>query len=133
MGVDLYADLLCGAGADEPQSDGRTFLQRVLAGEFGPFEPPEGGNPDLEVFFAEGRQRWPFAVRTARDEYADDPAAALGTTVVGVELAQAASRDQATAGGFTEAELQAAMAQAAAALRKVGIDRVALWLVQGSS
>lgn len=129
MGVDLYADLLCGAGAEEPQSDGRTFLQRVLAGEFGAFKAPADGRPDLEAFFTEGGRRWPFEVRTARD----DLEGSIGATVVGIPLAQAASRGDPVAGGFTEADLRAAVESAAARLRTVGIDRVALWLVQGCS
>src|SRR5688572_1085785 len=90
MGVDLYVDLLCGADARERQSDGRTFLERVVAGEFGAFTPPPDGSPDLEVFFSKDGKRWPFAVRTARDEHSDDPEGSLGASVVGIPLAQAA-------------------------------------------
>ncbi len=125
--------LLYGADVREQGVDGRSFADRVAAGEFGPFDSDGSAEESLESHFVEKGQPSPQAnwcVYAAADPYSG----AVTGAVVGVLIADVANRDtrRNLGGGLTESQLDQAMAAAAPALRRLGLKNPRLWLLQAT-
>lgn len=124
MGVDLVTRLVYGVDVRRRGRDGRSFLDRVVAGEFGAYD----GDPDLpfgslEEHFVEDVG---FSVLAAVDHYGGEEVGA----VAGVCLLQVANRDtpRNLTEGLTEAEFVARMRDAKKTLDRYGIKDPTFWL-----
>ncbi len=124
MGVDYIGRLLFAVDAEQKHA-GRSFLDRVLAGEFGDYDWSDHETPvaGLEEFFV--MQDRPFSVLAEADAMNGDHR----RTWVGVELSMVANRDDHLHGGWTEGEVMDAVREAQRLLVQHGIRGAGLRLV----
>lgn len=129
MGVDMIVRLVVGVPIGEPWRDGRSFTERVVAGEFGEFRPEEGLDlPSAVEEFLAGRRDVPVAVFEAFDAYSENRSG----TIVGVGIAEVHNRGtpRNLGGGLTEQGFDEALRDARGKLGAIGMLRPRLWLVQ---
>lgn len=125
MGVDYVTRLMVGMDVTHPGSDGRSFLDRVKAGEYGAYEEdPDAPFTSLEVHFV---QRDDLQVLAAVDHYeGQETGAVVGKTILDVHN-RGTPRN--LSDGLGESELVGRLRQAQQELEKHGIREASFWLL----
>lgn len=132
MGVDFVTRLMYGVDVRSHGPDGRSFLDRVVAGEFGDYD----GDPDkpygsLEEHFVNKEEfylgRGGFEVVAAEDHYSGEEVGA----VAGIRVLEVANREtpRNLTEGLTEADFVARLRELEAVFTRHKLGKPSLWLV----